>query len=130
MRVCEKSCGGRVFQMIVGGRPRWELQARKDHERSEIEQAHGQERTGLMVYESSVRTWSFVPDAIDAATLVEAFMWFTPRYRPAEFLNAYRSRIAALKQTASAYSPSPGPRGKARDGGALSGTAAFQTPPP
>jgi hypothetical protein len=51
----------------------------------------------FMVYESSVRTWSFVPDAIDAATLIESFMWFTPRYRPREFLQFYRSRIAQLQ---------------------------------
>jgi hypothetical protein len=51
----------------------------------------------FMVYESAVRTWSFVPAAIDAATLIESLMWFTPRYRPQEFLQFYRSRIAHLQ---------------------------------
>lgn len=51
----------------------------------------------FMVYESSVRTWSFVPDVIDAATLIESLMWFTPRYRPQEFLQFYRSRLAQLQ---------------------------------
>jgi len=51
----------------------------------------------FMVYESSVRTWSFVPDSIEAATLIESLMWFTPRYRPREFLQFYRSRLAELQ---------------------------------
>jgi hypothetical protein len=51
----------------------------------------------FMVYESAVRPWSFVPDMIEPAALIEAFLWFTPRFRPQEFLQAYLAQIAALQ---------------------------------
>lgn len=52
----------------------------------------------FMVYESSIRPWSLVPD-IEPSALIEAFMWFTPRFRPQEFLAFYRAQIAALTVT-------------------------------
>jgi hypothetical protein len=51
----------------------------------------------FMVYESSIRPWSWVPAAIPQAQLIESFMWFTPRFRPKETLAFYRERIAHLK---------------------------------
>jgi hypothetical protein len=63
---------------------------------SDFELLLGAAEEAFMVCESAVRTWSFVPEAIDAAMLSESFMWFTPRFRPEAFLAFYRSRIAAL----------------------------------
>jgi hypothetical protein len=54
------------------------------------------------VYESAVRTWTHVPNLIADSTLIESFMWFTPRFRPREFLSFYRSRLAMLRQPQSA----------------------------
>jgi len=49
----------------------------------------------FLLYESAVRLWSHVP-GLDTASLIECFMWFTPRFRPDEFLSFYKTRIAAL----------------------------------
>ena len=57
----------------------------------------GAEEDAFMVMESAVRTWSHAPALIDAPMLLEAFLWFTPRFRPSEFLRFYRSRIAELR---------------------------------
>ncbi|MFL6551044.1 MAG: hypothetical protein ACJ8OJ_20305, partial [Povalibacter sp.] len=55
----------------------------------------GAEEEVFMVYESAVRPWSLAAD-IEPAALIEAFMWFTPRFRPQQFLDFYRTQIAAL----------------------------------
>jgi hypothetical protein len=52
----------------------------------------------FLIYESSVRTWSYIPTFVDAPGLVECFMWFTPRFRPKETLAFYRQQIALLRQ--------------------------------
>ena len=64
---------------------------------SDLELLLGAEEDAFMVMESAVRTWSHAPALIDAPMLLEAFLWFTPRFRPAEFLQFYRSRIAELR---------------------------------
>ena len=48
------------------------------------------------IYESAVRPWSHAPQAIDPSSLIECFMWFTPRFRPDAYLDAYRQEIARL----------------------------------
>lgn len=50
----------------------------------------------FLVYESAVRPWSLVSDGFEPAALIECFMWFTPRFRPQEFLAFYRTQIALL----------------------------------
>jgi hypothetical protein len=51
----------------------------------------------FLVYESSVRAWSQVPQFLEAAALSECFTWFTPRFRPRETLAFYRSQIASIR---------------------------------
>lgn len=66
---------------------------------ADMELIVGAREESFLIYESSVRTWSFMPGFIEAASLVECFMWFTPRFRPKETLAFYRERIAALQST-------------------------------
>lgn len=49
------------------------------------------------IRESSVKSWTHVPELIDESMLLEVFLWFTPRFRPNEFLAHYRARIAELR---------------------------------
>ena len=49
-----------------------------------------------MIAESAVRTWTHVQELVDAPTVLEALLWFTPRFRPHEHLRHYRARIAEL----------------------------------
>ncbi|HKE96250.1 MAG TPA: hypothetical protein VKB34_18215, partial [Povalibacter sp.] len=67
---------------------------------SDLELLLGAREEVFMVYESAVRTWSLAPESIDTASLVESFMWFTPRFRPREFLAFYREQIARTKAPA------------------------------
>ena len=55
------------------------------------------EEDAYMIAESAVRTWTHAPAIIDSAQLLEVFQWFTPRFRPREFLAHYRARIAELR---------------------------------
>jgi hypothetical protein len=64
---------------------------------SDLELLLGAEEDAFMVMESAVRTWSHTRDLIDGPMLLETFLWFTPRFRPNEFLRFYRSRIAELR---------------------------------
>jgi len=43
-----------------------------------------------------VRTWSHAEQLVDTPALLEALLWFTPRFRPHEHLRHYRTRIAEL----------------------------------
>ncbi len=64
---------------------------------SDFERMLRAEEESFTIYETAVRPWSTVPDILDERMLNELFLWFTPRFRPDEFLAAYRSRVAALK---------------------------------
>ncbi|HZF28967.1 MAG TPA: MBL fold metallo-hydrolase [Gammaproteobacteria bacterium] len=55
------------------------------------------EEDAFAVMESAVRTWTRVPELVDTQALLESFLWFTPRFRPNEFLRFYRSRIRGLR---------------------------------
>jgi hypothetical protein len=63
----------------------------------DLELLVGAEEDAFMVMESAVRTWTRVPDLVDTSMLLETFLWFTPRFRPNEFLRFYRSRIRGLR---------------------------------
>lgn len=67
----------------------------------DLELLLGAEEDAFMVMESAVRSWTRVPELVDPPMLLEAFLWFTPRFRPNEFLQFYRSRIRGLR----AYPP-------------------------
>lgn len=64
---------------------------------SDFELLLAAEEDAFTVVESAVRTWSHARELIDAPMLLETFLWFTPRFRPDEFLRFYRSRIAELR---------------------------------
>jgi hypothetical protein len=64
---------------------------------SDLELMLRAEEDAYMIAESAVRTWSETPDLIDAHALLEALLWFTPRFRPHEHLRHYRARIAELR---------------------------------
>ncbi len=64
---------------------------------ADLELLIGAREESFLIYESSVRTWSYMPSFLDAPALVECFMWFTPRFRPKETLAFYRERIAELR---------------------------------
>ncbi len=68
---------------------------------ADLELLLGAEEEVFLVYESAVRPWSYVPALLAESMLIECFMWFTPRFRPAEFLAFYRSRIAQLRTRSS-----------------------------
>jgi len=64
---------------------------------SDLELLIGAQEESFMIYESAVRTWSYMPGFVEPAALVECFMWFTPRFRPKETLEFYRAQSAALQ---------------------------------
>jgi hypothetical protein len=64
---------------------------------SDLELLIGAQEESFMIYESAMQRWSHVPHIIDEGALIEALMWFTPRFRSREFLAFYRARIAALR---------------------------------
>jgi hypothetical protein len=64
---------------------------------SDFELLLGAEEDAFIVMESAVRTWSRAPELIDGPMLLETFLWFTPRFRPHEFLRFYRARLADLR---------------------------------
>jgi beta-lactamase family protein len=64
---------------------------------SDLELLIGAEEDAFMIMESAVRTWTRVPELVEAPMLLETFLWFTPRFRPNEFLRAYRARIRELR---------------------------------
>jgi len=64
---------------------------------SDLELLIGAEEDAFMIVESAVRIWTRVPELVDAPMLLETFLWFTPRFRPNEFLRAYRARIRELR---------------------------------
>jgi hypothetical protein len=63
----------------------------------DLELLLGAEEDAFMILESAVRSWTRVPELVDTAMLLEAFLWFTPRFRPNEYLSFYRSRIRGLR---------------------------------
>jgi len=63
---------------------------------SDFELLLGAQEEAFTIYESAVQRWNHVPGVIDDALLMETLLWFTPRFRPQEFLGFYRSQIAAL----------------------------------
>lgn len=67
---------------------------------SDLELLVGAEEEVFLLYESAVRPWSYVPDMVDESKLIECFMWFTPRFRPKEYLQFYRSQLVALQTEA------------------------------
>ena len=69
---------------------------------SDLEILLAAEEDAFMVMESAVRTWSHAHSLIDSPMLLETFLWFTPRFRPGEYLRAYRARIAELRAPRSA----------------------------
>jgi hypothetical protein len=60
------------------------------------------EEDAYMIAESAVRTWSHAEALVDGPTVLEALLWFTPRFRPHEHLRHYRARIAELRGHAEA----------------------------
>ncbi len=67
---------------------------------SDLELLVGAQEESFMIYESAMQRWSHVPHIIDEGALIEALMWFTPRFRSREFLAFYRMQIAALRAQA------------------------------
>jgi hypothetical protein len=65
---------------------------------SDLELMLRAEEDAYMIAESAARTWSHAEDLIDPPTLLEALLWFTPRFRPHEHLRHYRARIAELNR--------------------------------
>jgi hypothetical protein len=65
---------------------------------SDLELMVRAEEDAYMIAESAVRTWSHAEQLIDAPALLEALLWFTPRFRPHEHLRHYRTRIAELNR--------------------------------
>ena len=65
---------------------------------SDLELMLRAEEDAYMIAESAVRTWSHAEDLVDTPTLLEALLWFTPRFRPHEHLRHYRARIAELRR--------------------------------
>jgi hypothetical protein len=76
---------------------------------SDLELLIGAEEEVFLIFESAVRLWSYVPSIIEEQSLIEAFMGFTPRFRPREYLDFYRARVRALELTAKGMGL--GPRG-------------------
>ena len=64
---------------------------------SDLELMLHAEEDAYMIAESGVRTWSHAAELIDSPALLEALLWFTPRFRPHEHLRHYRARIAELR---------------------------------
>lgn len=64
---------------------------------ADLELLIGAREESFTIYESSVRTWSYLPAFLEAASLSECLMWFTPRFRPKETLAFYREQIARLR---------------------------------
>jgi hypothetical protein len=54
----------------------------------------GQEEA-FLIYESSVRWWSHFPELFSDPICIETFAPFAPRYRPANYLASYRTRLEA-----------------------------------
>jgi hypothetical protein len=65
---------------------------------SDLELMLRAEEDAYLIAESAVRTWSHAEELIDAPALLEALLWFTPRFRPHEHLRHYRARIAELNR--------------------------------
>ncbi|HEY3515574.1 MAG TPA: MBL fold metallo-hydrolase [Gammaproteobacteria bacterium] len=65
---------------------------------SDLELMVRAEEDAYMIAESAVRTWTHVQELVDAPTVLEALLWFTPRFRPHEHLRHYRARIAELRR--------------------------------
>ncbi len=84
---------------------------------SDLELLLGAQEEAFTVYESAVRPWSVAHEALDLASLQECFMWFTPRFRPQEFLEFYRGRIAELMAEGGAGSGDGSDAGDAGDAG-------------
>jgi hypothetical protein len=63
---------------------------------SDLELMIRAEEDAYMIAESAVRTWSHATELVDTPALLEALLWFTPRFRPHEHLRHYRARIAEL----------------------------------
>jgi phosphoribosyl 1,2-cyclic phosphodiesterase len=49
----------------------------------------------FQIYETAVHTWSYLPAFLSETTLIECFMWFTPRFRPKETLAFYRKQLVS-----------------------------------
>ena len=69
---------------------------------SDLELMVRAEEDAYMIAESAVRTWTHAEELVDASTVLEALLWFTPRFRPHEHLRHYRARIAELRLHAEA----------------------------
>ena len=65
---------------------------------SDLELMLRAEEDAYMIAESAARTWSHAEDLVDSPALLEALLWFTPRFRPHEHLRHYRARIAELSR--------------------------------
>jgi hypothetical protein len=64
---------------------------------SDLELMVHAEEDAYMIAESAVRTWSHAEQLVDTPALLEALLWFTPRFRPHDHLRHYRTRIAELE---------------------------------
>ena len=69
---------------------------------SDLELMVRAEEDAYMIAESAVRTWTHAEALVDSPTVLEALLWFTPRFRPHEHLRHYRARIAELRRHAEA----------------------------
>lgn len=90
--VFEFDYGRLRFEEIVSG---GECAAGVEMWASDLELIVDAEEEAFSIYESAIKPWSFVGDLIPESALNELFIGFTPRFRPREYLAAYRRALVS-----------------------------------